>query len=394
MKTRIALLALALAAPPVARAQPATSAPPPGPPATPVLAPGTKLVSGQAPVVGGNAAGARERALDDAIRQAVELTIAEIVDPAARAAQGKTIKALLARARSYVPRYRTLEEGETNGVYAVRLEAEVDELALRRKLEPAGPVATGAGRAAAPGLAVVPGDAQPASASLAAGLASALASAGVKARAGDAGSVPAPGLAVARVTAAASNEGEARGTGRIAIACQGGVQLMALPGASATEERATARVFVAAGAGADGEAARQDCFGRLSAELAPHVAAKLGAAGAASAGAAGGDLRLVTVDADVGEAAAVPALVRSLRSVWAVSSAELTRVAGGRAEVRLRARAATGTIAAAIPRAAGATITLSDVEVAGDVIRLRAQLRAPVAPTPAPAPGTNSGTNP
>jgi hypothetical protein len=67
-----------------------------------------------------------------------------------------------------------------------------------------------------------------------------------------------------------------------------------------------------------------------------------------------------------------------------VSSAELTRIAAGRVEVRLRVRAATGAIAATLPRAAGSMITLSDVEVAGDVIRLRARLRAA-----APAAGSN-----
>ena len=40
-----------------------------------------RMVTGQAPVVGGNAAGARERALDDAIRQAVDQALAELVDP-------------------------------------------------------------------------------------------------------------------------------------------------------------------------------------------------------------------------------------------------------------------------------------------------------------------------
>ena len=96
----------------------------------------------------------------------------------------------------------------------------------------------------------------------------------------------------------------------------------------------------------------------------------------------------MTVDAEVSEPAAVPALVRGLRSVGAVSSAELTRIAAGRAEVRLRVRAATGAIAATLPRAAGSMITLSDVEVAGDVIRLRAHLRAAAVPA-APAAGTN-----
>jgi hypothetical protein len=147
------------------------------------------------------------------------------------------------------------------------------------------------------------------------------------------------------------------------------------------EDQATARAFVAAGAGAEPEAGQKDCLTRLSADLATRIAARLGVSGGASpAAGAGGDLRLVTVDAEVSEPAAIPALVRGLRSVGAVSSAELTRVAAGRAEVRLRVRASTGAIAATLPRAAGSMITLSDVEVAGDVIRLRARLRAAAAP--------------
>src|SRR5262245_59265195 len=121
------LLAAVLALPAaVVRAQPA---PAPVPPAVAdvAAAPGMRIAAGQAPVVGGNAAGARERAFDEAIRQAVEAALAETVDPTTRAAQAKTIKALLTRPRVYVPRYRTLEEGEVNGVYTVRIEAEVDE---------------------------------------------------------------------------------------------------------------------------------------------------------------------------------------------------------------------------------------------------------------------------
>ena len=123
------------------RAGAARAAPPP-----PGRAPRTfrrcragRIVTGQAPVVGGNAAGARERALDDAIKQAVNQALAAIVDPQTRAAQAKTLKAIEAKARSFVPRYRTLEEGEANGVYTVRLEAEVDEAALRRRIERGAP---------------------------------------------------------------------------------------------------------------------------------------------------------------------------------------------------------------------------------------------------------------
>src|SRR5581483_3969994 len=90
-----------------AHAQPAPAAapgapPPPPTPAAEVAAPGMRIVSGQAPVVGGNAAGARERALDEAIRQAVDQALGEIMDAPTRAAQAKTIKVLEARARSFV----------------------------------------------------------------------------------------------------------------------------------------------------------------------------------------------------------------------------------------------------------------------------------------------------
>src|SRR4029077_1576018 len=134
---------LLAAAPGLARGQAPPASPPgglpAGPPAGPTpgpsAAPGMRIVSGQAPVVGGNAAGARERGLDEAIRQAVALALADIPRAPTRAAQAKTIKSLLARAKSFVPRYRTLEEGEAGGVYTIRLEAEVDEVALRSKLE-------------------------------------------------------------------------------------------------------------------------------------------------------------------------------------------------------------------------------------------------------------------
>src|SRR5204863_6488285 len=93
---------------------PVPPGPPPQPPApadVPTI-PGARIVTGTAPVVGGNAAGARERALDDAIKQAVNQAIAGMLDAPTRAAQAKALKAIEAKARSFVPRYRALEEGE------------------------------------------------------------------------------------------------------------------------------------------------------------------------------------------------------------------------------------------------------------------------------------------
>ena len=112
---------------------------PPGAPRRPACA----WSAGQAAIVGGNAAGARERALDEAIRQAVDQSLAELLDAPTRAAQARAIKTLEARARTFVPRYRTSTKDEADGVYTIRLEVEVDERrsATRRSLD-------GAGRAA------------------------------------------------------------------------------------------------------------------------------------------------------------------------------------------------------------------------------------------------------
>jgi hypothetical protein len=343
-------------------------------------------------VVGGNAAGARERALDDAIRQAVELALADLVEPAARAAQAKTWKAILARARSFVPRYRTLEEGEVSGVYSVRVEAEVDEVALRRRLEKgaagAMPVpAPGAGRPSAGALVIAE---RPEAAPFVAALVPALASAGVTARGAD----PGQSADVGAVTAAASrlalrhavvveasvtDEGPVRGTGRQSIACRGTARITPAQAArSSTERSATARVFVEKPDG--GKVA---CLTRLASELTPRI---LSALDGPTPAAASGDLRAVSLEAEVVEPAVVPLLLKSIRSLGAVSSAELREVQSGRVEVRLLTRAAPTSLAGTLSRDASPMISLSDVQARGDGIRLRARLRPPPATAPAPIP--------
>jgi hypothetical protein len=369
--------------------------PPPGapPPADVPTMPGGRIVAGQAPVVGGNAAGARERALEDALKQAVNQALAAIVDPQARAAQAKTLKALEAKARNFVPRYRTLEEGEANGVYTIRLEAEVDEAALRRRIERgAAPVAlpptSTAAKAAAPGMLVVAGEKGEASAAFVPSLVAALSAGGVRARGGDPGETTA-GAAVqaaargsleeaALVTAEVLPEGMVRGTGRVAVSCRANVRLFAAPVGGAVGERAaTARVFVDADKAGEGPG---QCRSQLAADLAGRLA---GVTSPTTGAAAGSDLRAITVDADVVEPAAIAELVKGLRGVGLVSAAELTRVSTGRAEIRVRTRAAPAALAAALSRASGTMITLSDVQISGETIRARARLRA--------APGAAAG---
>jgi hypothetical protein len=366
---------------------PGAPAPPPAPGDVPST-PGARIVTGQAPVVGGNAAGARERALDEAIKQAVDQALAALVDPQTRAAQAKTMKAIEAKARSFVPRYRTLEEGETNGVYNIRLEAEVDEIALRRRLErgtappttgtPAAPAKSGTA-----GVLVAAADKGDEAGAFVTSLVAAFLSSGVRARAGEPGETSASAAAAAAarasldqaalVTAEVVPEGLVRGTGRVSVACRANARLVAAPaGGTVAERAATARVFVDAEKAADGPA---QCRSQLGAELAGRLAGVAPSGGAA--GGASGDLRTVTVDADVVEPAAVPELVKSLRGVGAVSAAELTHVAAGRAEIKVRTRAAAPVVAAALSRSAGAMLTLTDVQISGDVIRARARLRAP-----------------
>jgi hypothetical protein len=382
-----------------APAPPGPAAPPP--PAETPAAPGTHVVTGQAPVVGGNAAGARERALDDAIRQAVSASLATLVDPQARAAQAKTMKAIEAKARSFAPRYRTLDEGEANGIYTVHLEVEVDEIALRRRLEKAtpstAPPPVTPPRAGASGVLVAAGDKAEDTTAFVTSMVAALAAAGTRAS----GSVE-PISESAIVAAAASSrqraalvnahvaqEGLVRGTGRVAVSCTASARVLAeqIPGDASGgrppgERTATARVFVDADKAADGAG---QCRGQLAGELAGWVIG-LTSGGGGAGGVSGGDLRTVTVDADVVEPAAIPELVKSLRGAGVVSAAELTRVSTGRGEIRVRTRVSTTALAAALSRVAGSMITLSDVQTSGDTIRVRARLRAA-----APPPGAGGG---
>jgi hypothetical protein len=346
---------------------PPSAAPPTASPAAPPADPNARVATGQAPVVGGNAAGARERALDDAIRQVVDQALAELTDPQTRAAQAKAIRALEAKARSFVGSYRTLEEGELNGVYSVRIQAEVDLVALRRKVErwtnPAS--ASPSPAATAPSLALQPGDAT--SADFISRLAAALSALGVRAAGGSA-AVPPPGAPTATVTVTSRDEGAVRGTGRVSVACHASVRFS---GGGQPERAADARAF--ADAAVPG---REECLVRLAARLAADLGSSLNAAASGS-----GDLPILTIDADVVEPAAVSALLKSVRAVGAVSGADLVRVGGGHAEIRARTRSAAGPLAAALSRDADAMISLSDVQTAGGVIRLRARLRAPAADT-------------
>ena len=240
--------------------------------ATSPTSPGARIVTGQAPVVGGNAAGARERALDDAIKQAVNQAIAGLRRRRRRAPRRpRRLKAIEAKARSFVPRYRDAGggRGERRVHDPARGRGRRDRAAPPdRTGDVAGDAAAGdaGARRARPGCwSPRPTRARPAPRS-SAGLVTALSSAGVRARAGDPGETSAGAAAqaaarasleqAALVTAEVVPEGLVRGTGRVAVSCRANVRLVAAPAGSTIAERAaTARVFVEADKAADGRGA-------------------------------------------------------------------------------------------------------------------------------------------
>ena len=98
---------------------------------------------GSAPIAGGDVTAARQRSLDDAFRQATDQTLGSFVDAATRARMADAIqKRILRRAKSYIPQFKILSEGESEGVYHVQIEAQVADARLRadvRALGASGP---------------------------------------------------------------------------------------------------------------------------------------------------------------------------------------------------------------------------------------------------------------
>src|SRR3954451_18039427 len=91
---------------------------------------------GQAPIVAGDRVRARERALDEALRQAVEQATATVLEPAELVARASDLKLrIYPKAKSYVATYRILDESENPpGTFQVHLSAAVATGRLARDL--------------------------------------------------------------------------------------------------------------------------------------------------------------------------------------------------------------------------------------------------------------------
>ncbi|MES1204937.1 MAG: hypothetical protein ABUS79_03280 [Pseudomonadota bacterium] len=382
---------------PAANAGTAQAPPPPGAPGAPspaspapLLGPsGGRIGAGEVAIVGGNVASARERALADAVKQAVDQAITALI-PDGRATQPKTVSQVLGRARGYVRRYRTLEEGERGrGLYGVRIEADIDEMALQRAFDRPTP-SVGCGAAAAAPAGGPPAALAPSYLVVAAGVPEAataahraFAGAGARVQAAPADLVDPTkavdaaaraGLAnVAFVSGTATSDGKVRGPGIESVGCVFDVRVLAAgSGLAVANESESQRAF------ADrADSARADCFRRAAAAAIPRVVPAAGVRAAP-------DMRTIVIDADVVEPGAIPALVRQLRGIGSVSGIEVRRVNSGHAELWVRSRLAGPALGAALGRDAGGPLSVTSAVVSGDLIRLRARLREAAAPVAAP----------
>jgi hypothetical protein len=343
-------------------------------------------ISAEAPIVAGNAASAKQRALDDAFRQAVERSFAVLMaeaglpptePPPAGLMQLKST--FFSRAKRYVRSYHVLEQSEEGGRYRLQIDAEIDEGLLRREIDRARGAAPTAAAPAAGAPSVVVGGA-PAEATQA--LVRALGSAGVKATtpAGPIDEGQARQLATRDHASAAlvvsgnvTDDGAVRGTTKWATGCRLAVRVLPIGAAPPADRAAEARAF-SDGAGP----ARAECLARVAGDVARQIAGSLGGGPVV-----GRDMRMVSLELDLIEPAALPLLLQACKKLGSVSSAEVRRVTVGHVELRAVTRLAAGALIAALARELTGTVDLVPGQTAPD--RASVQVRLTPAPLPPPA---------
>jgi hypothetical protein len=346
-------------------------------------------VTAEAPIVAGNRAAARERAVGEALRQAVARAYAELLaepgavpDPAAPAVA--SFRAAWAQQpKRYVRTYNLLEEGENAGFVRVRVLADVDDLALRRDLDRAL-----AGRAAATtsrGTLLLAG---PGGQAAAESVTAVLGTFGIAAEARPLGRDGRPPAEVARsvaagarafvVRAATTDEGPVRGALVRAVACEVALEPVSPaagappPAAKASERGFDAREDVAASRclRAAAQAAVRAAFPDLGAPRAVPGAPRLA---------------LVVTSPEPGALVRVLAALRQAPGVAAVGG---IRLGAARAEMDVHTRLAPDALAAALRRSAGSAVLLSADRAGAGRLELTARLATAGEPPPAAAPGS------
>jgi hypothetical protein len=341
-------------------------------------------IPAEAPIVGGNAASARQRALDDAFRQAVERVFAVLIAEAGISSAQPPPPALMqlkstffSRPKRYIRGYSILEEHQDAGRMRLMVDADVNEGQLRREIDKARGAAPVALPASAPSVLVAGGSPEAVLA-----MARALNGAGVKADAPALGTLDDAGVRdiAARnhlaaglvVNATVTEDGPVRGTGKWAAGCRMAARVLPVGGAPPVDRGAEARAF------SDGkDAARAECLARSAGDVARQMAA--GFSGAVPPR----DARAVSLDLDLVEPAVLPMVLQALKKMGNVSSAEVRRVTVGHVEIRAVTRLTGPALVSAIARELGAAAEVTPGQAAADRAVLQVRL-PPAAPPPAP----------
>ncbi len=97
------------------------------------------ITDGMAAIISGNTVIARDKAIDDALRKAVEQAVGTLVSSDSMAENYKVIHdKILAQTAGYVQRYKILTEGAEGDIYRVKIQAEVEKTNLMNDLRALG----------------------------------------------------------------------------------------------------------------------------------------------------------------------------------------------------------------------------------------------------------------
>lgn len=326
---------------------------------------------GQAPVVAGDRVRARERAFDEALRQAVEQATATVLEPAELVARASDLKLrIYPRAKNYVTTYRVLDEGEQPpGTFQVHLSAAVATGRLARDLAAsAAPTLPPARKWRAVVCAGVNGDGADAPVAAEKALREMVAVRNVEALPGPqpcdpaaAASVARSGTAQAALTAEVrvSPGGEIRGTDFVGATARASVKLVEPDGrVSAAGEGE--RGGYAPGAGEAATAATRAAVVEAARGIEPALAQRWSSA----SGPAGGVTVRVT---GLSRWAEYVALTRALAALPGVAGVEPRRFVRGQIDLLVRTASAAAQLAAHLARVPPAGLRVG-VKSSGDVV--------------------------
>ena len=334
--------------------------------------PNERMVKAEAPIVAGNAVSAKKRAIADALRQAVERAFAEVLKegeplPQPWPAGVVQLKASLGNAAQKLVRsYRLIEQTSEGGVLTVMVEADVDNVLLRREIDRA----RGAGAATSPvqapkaaSVLLVAGSPSATPAVLraltAGGIASQLSRAPAEAQLiADAAKQNAHALFVAESD---NDEGSVRGALQVGVKCSLAAHLFAAGGP--TGRPVLDQVDEERGFGADKAAALAACVERTAALLARAVVAKL----RTSVGAA----PFVTLQVDIVDPGAVALVLQACKRMGSVTATEARQITATGAEIRVFTRLGGLALQQALVRELAGKLAVVPTQTGNDLLSLR-----------------------